>query len=71
MIKKKTNIIFLYDESFVTHAGNFWTDSRNLYKPGNFQTHAVNLQTNAGNFEQPGNFRVIGFKKNTIIDVLL
>ena len=49
---KKTNIIFLYDQNFRTHAGNFQTHARNLYQSGNFQTHAVKFQTHAENFEQ-------------------
>ena len=48
----KKTFIFLNNQSFWTHAGNFRTHTRNVYQYGNFHTHAVNFRTDAGNFEQ-------------------
>ena len=63
MIEKK--ILFLYDQSFRTHAGSFRKHFRNLYQSRNFQIHAVNLRTHEKNFEQSRNF--VSLDKNSII----
>ena len=37
VVWQKTNILFLYHQRFQTHAGNFWTHSRNFYQSGYFK----------------------------------